>query len=47
MMNPFARLLKDNTVDDFKAITNAGKDYYDVKNSLPPHTFAISAYAHK
>merc|ERR1711968_254004 len=39
---PTEKLLKD-----YQAISNANEDYYDVMKSMPPHTYAISAYAHK
>ena len=45
-VNPF-KYLTAKTPEDYKVITNAGSNYLEVMQSLDPHTYAVTAFAHK
>ena len=49
-VNPFKNLSQKyppELLARYQDICKAGDDYYEVMRELPPHTYAISAYAHK
>jgi len=51
VVNPFQKIDSPKPLEDYLAITEADeKSYYEVMKDykrLPPHIYALSAYAHK
>lgn len=45
-VNPFEKVAA-KTKEDYYCISNAGNNYHEIMQEMEPHTFAISAYAHK
>lgn len=45
-VNPFEKIAM-KTKEEYYRISNAGNNYHEVMQEMEPHTFAISAYAHK
>lgn len=49
-VNPFMALdakYPPSVIEDYKQIMEAEDNYLEVMRSLPPHTYAVAAYAHK